>query len=87
MTRKCFVRPQYLSSPQESWAAGFGRPNSRQGYTKCRAPDSSNKCRNPFRVLTAWAHGYVEAGLKVLPEHLLMRNKESYEKFVFQRHT
>jgi len=54
MTRKCFVRPQYLS-PQESRAAGFGRPNGRQGITKCRAPDSSNKCRHPFRVQTVWA--------------------------------
>jgi len=56
ITRKCSVRPQYLSSPQESGAAGFGRPNGRQGVTKCWAPDSSNKCRHPFRVQTAWGH-------------------------------
>jgi len=56
MTQKCFVGPQYLSSPQESRAAGFGHPNSRQGVTKCRVRDSSNKCRHHFRVQTTWAH-------------------------------
>ena len=56
MTRKCFVWPQYLSFPQESRTAGFGRPNCRQGITKCRAPDFTNKCRHPFWVQTVWAH-------------------------------
>jgi len=55
MTRKCFVRPHYLSSSQAPRTALFGRPNARQGIKKCRAPDLANKCRHPFRVQTAWA--------------------------------
>jgi len=55
VTHKCFVRPHYLSSPQAPRTAGFGRPNARQGITKCRAPDFTNKCRHPFGVQTAWA--------------------------------
>jgi len=54
-TLKFFVRPKCLSLPQESRTAGFGRPNGRQGITKCRAPDFTNKCRHPFWVQTAWA--------------------------------
>ena len=65
VTRKCFVRPHYLSSPQAPRSAGFGRPNARQGITKCRAPDFSNKCRHPFGVQTAWAQIWKWATLVV----------------------
>jgi hypothetical protein len=37
-------------------------------------------------VLVGTKTGYAEAGLKVLPEHLLVRSKESYEKFVVKHH-
>jgi hypothetical protein len=37
-------------------------------------------------VLVGNKNGYTEACLKVLPEHLLLRSKESQEKFVFQHH-
>jgi hypothetical protein len=30
--------------------------------------------------------GYAEASLKVLPEHLLVKSVEIYEKFVFKHH-
>jgi len=58
VVRRCIClhpRPHYLSSPQAPRTAGFGRPNARQGITKCRTPDLANKCRNPFGVQTAWA--------------------------------
>ena len=31
-------------------------------------------------------NGYAQAGLKVLPEHLLVKSEESYEKIVFKDH-
>jgi hypothetical protein len=37
-------------------------------------------------MLVGTKDGYAEAGLKVQPEHLLVRSKESYEKFVFKHH-
>ena len=77
-TRKCFVRPQYLTSPQESGAAGFSRPNGRQGVTKCRAPDHTNKCRHPFRVQTAWAQSPKKFLLEIKKSVFFKPNVNTY---------